>query len=297
MAQRLCIYGAGLFNSGSSTQDQHQLQEMQASRFDTVLLWSLHVQPNGDFHYNNTPMVVNGAITPQVNPLMPSLIARWKLVNPGKTLLFSIGSGGVPDFANIMNLLSTPAGKQILENNFRALTTWIPELSGFDMDMEEGLYPAVTELTLFLHQRYPGAIITYCPYTDVQAWLGCLADVYSRNNQQQVVRWWNLQCYNNMNTPSQWIDAIINFSRPTGITRSAAQSYIIPGYPVYSVNGGSCPNGIRGIFCGLNVDGGFLWNTGDLFNNENSNACGPGVPMTPVAYSQAMYEGLNHFNC
>jgi hypothetical protein len=124
--------------------------------------------------------------------------------------------------------------------------------------------------------------------------------VYNQNHQQQVVQWWNLQCYagGGGNVPSQWIQAIINYPRPLGITPAQAQSYIIPGYAVWSQGGGGdCPSGIKSTFCGLNVAGGFLWNTGDLFNNEGSNGCGPGVPMTPAAYSQAMYEGLNHLNC
>ena len=65
-------------------------------------------------------------------------------------------------------------------------------------------------------------IITYCPYCEPDFWLDCLAQVYAKNSNKQIVSWFNLQCYEGGsgpgNDPKDWVDKINFYQlKPLGI--------------------------------------------------------------------------------
>ncbi len=293
------LYGSGLFGDSDPSVNQQQLQELQNSGFTTVILWTLHVHENGDFYYNDTLAVQNGTISSQLNPDLPQLITALKSGGTVNKVFFCIGSGGVSDYQAIKALLASPQGTQILQQNFQALVNAFP-IDGFDFDLEE--FPlsdytdTIVQLTLMLNQSY-GKAITYCPYTDEDFWLNCLALVYTKNNNQQIVSWFNLQCYagGSGNDPMEWASQIVDYASPLGI--SDPTGFIVPGYWArHKPTGpydepGECPASICHTFSTLDLKGGFIWNSGDIFKSEASGLCSGS--MAPSAYASAIINGLN----
>lgn len=307
------LYGSGLFGRNDPVVNQIQLEAIKNSGFTTVILWTLHVWASGDLVYNNSLIVTNGEFVNQYSYL-PQLIIDLKSGGTVNKVLFCIGSGGAGDFAAMQTLLSTKEGKQTLQKNFGALTTAMP-MDGFDFDLEEfplcNYTDTVVELTLMLNQLF-GMEITYCPYFDetcspnnVPFWENCLAQVYTQNKNKQIVSWYNLQCYDggSSNQPSQWVDTIKNYPSPLGIDDPAA--FVVPGYWCANAgtgceanpsNGVFCPSGIETQFAALTksdpgINGGFIWNSGDIFSCEDSGKCS-GESVTPEAYAQAIIKGL-----
>jgi hypothetical protein len=292
------LYAWGLFQptySGGLTNDQ-QIAQVAPSGFGTVILWSLHVDPQGNLTYNDAPNIVsNGQFNTAAYGYLPGLVQRLK--DGGvKTILFGIGSGGPPqDFTHILNLMSTPAGQATLRQNFGALAAALP-IDGFDLDIEDLSYDPsqvqpVADFTLLLH-RLGNYAVTFCPYTGQQWWFDCLNAVYRSNGNQQVVPWFNLQCYagGGSNVPPKWAAALTTYqqTKPCGVANPPA--FIVPGY--WARNGSGCAQGsspaqVQTIFTGLRptgTTGGFIWNSRDIFLCNPSGGC--------TSYAQAILKGL-----
>ena len=304
MATNTVLYGSGLFGSqpGNLNYDQ-QLQQVQSSGFTSVILWTLHVHNNGDIYYNDTLIVHNAVYS---NPQYPKFASYVKALKSGSTgvkkVLFGLGSGGATDFAAIKGLLATASGTQMLMKNFAALQKAVP-VDGIDFDLEE--FPledytqTIIQLSMLLNQQL-NVFITFCPYTDSTFWVNCLSGIYAKNNKKQVVAWMNLQCYDGGggNDPADWASDIKSASSPTGVINPVA--FVIPGYWCYNTTQksymGQCPDQIEKTFAGLassdkGISGGFIWNSTDIFTNQNSGSCSGGE-MDCKAYVTAINTGL-----
>jgi len=293
----IVLYAWNLFGQSSSPSTgtpvvtPEQSDQLLNSGFTTVILWTLHIEANGDFVYNDIPIVREGTFSDQFSGMSQD-ITKLKSSGGVKKVFLGIGSGGVSDYHNITNLLQTQNGQQTLQNNFKALLEAIP-IDGFDFDLEEfdqDYTNTIVKLTLMLNENY-GKEITYCPYNIPDFWLDCLAKVYQENNQKQIVSWFNLQCYAGgaYNDPEAWVNKIKNYQSPLGISDESA--FIIPGYWV-KPEGDKCPSDICQTFSNLKVKGGFIWNTKDIFASEDSpTLCSS--PTTPTDYANAIINGLN----
>jgi hypothetical protein len=288
------VYGQGLFRLEDPPQLRAQyLERLMASQFNTTMLFSVHVHPGGELYYGDTKLVSDGVFDEKLSYMKPLVAALKKK----SEVWWSIGSAKAADFANIKQLLSTSQGVRILSANFAALLRAVPA-DGFDFDMEEdwgtddGMRNAITKLTLLLHQFNVG--VSFCPYTAMTDWFGCLADIYEKNGHQQIVKRLNLQCYDGGgdNTTKKWLDGLKSYPEDLGIPD--IDSFIVPGYWVCSSHDditGAClsqysPNDICKVFSNpafrRNAGGGFLWNTADIFNSGHSFG----------DYSQAIINGL-----
>ncbi len=314
--QNIAVYVNNLDTQNPSPQQLQQLQQeasaLSASGFTTGILWALHVAANGDFIYNNgNPMISGGQLQSGLSDL-PGLLSTMKSGTVNK-LLFSIGGWTCEsDYVNIGNLINQYGigSQNPLYQNFQALASSL-YIDGIDFDLEANSSPppyghsypyytdTVVQLTLMLNGL--GLEATYCPYMAEDFWLNCMAQVYAKNNNQQIVSWWNLQCYagGGGNDPKQWVTQMENYpSSKLGVGSPAA--FIIPGY--WCQNGsncdqGDCPSTIQQTFAGLTkndngINGGFIWNSGDIFSCESSGQCS-GNSMTPAAYAQAVINGLS----
>jgi len=270
---------------------------VQSSGFTTVILWTMHVNANGDFYYNGTLVVSNGAVTGPFASTLPGLIKELRTGGSVNTVLFGIGSADVSDFANIKSLLSTATGTALLQSNFAAMVQAL-DIDGFDFDLEEFPYSeftaTVVQLAQMLFNDY-GKFTTFCPYSDQDWWLEAAQQIYAQSGNAGIVRWWNLQCYagGGGNTPADWVQMISENSSSIGVTNPNA--YIVPGY--WCANGpgcdsGQCPPSIESTFAGLRgvVQGGFIWNSGDIFSCDAGGACGGSA--APSDYAQAIINGL-----
>jgi hypothetical protein len=282
----IVLYGSGLFGRDVPLTNATQGAALAESGFTTVILWTLHVDPDGTLVYNDTVIVRDGVFAATFLYL-PRLVNQLKTA-PGssvKTVLFCVGSGGVDDFKNIQSLLATKAGKLTLSRNFHALSAALP-IDGFDFDDEDLFDPTTTAQLTELLCAGNEMIITYCPYFgEATPWNAAIEAVYTWDQQQnpvlgQSVRWWNLQCYSGggSNVPATWVQQL---STKAGIGDAAA--YIIPGYDA-SVQ---TPSSIQATFTALaasdpGIAGGFIWNSSAIFASTS----------TPKDYAQAILAGL-----
>jgi hypothetical protein len=280
------VFGNGLFGTNDPPTNNRQSEQMEASRFNSVILWSVHVHPNGDLYYNETPLVTGGTFNLDLNFMQPYVAA---LKAKGE-VWWGVGAYGVDDFSNIGKLLATPGGTQILQSNFGALLKTLPA-DGIDLDMEESydqtMRHTIVQFSLFLNNQLNTGI-TYCPYIDEDFWLNCLADVYEQNGNRQIIRRFNLQCYagGGGNSTKQWLSDLRSFGRPLGIVD--VSSFIVPSYWVRSDDSSekNSPSDICAFFSNPdireNAGGGFLWNTSEIFESG----------FTAADYSEAVMNGL-----
>lgn len=287
------IYGNGLFQDSSPPHDE-QLRQLVQARYDTVTLWALHAHENGDLYYNDDLAVHDGRLMTgegRLDPRLPDLLAELRDAGGLRTLGFSIG----PFAADFHSL---GADKARAAANLEVLIDALG-IDSVDFDYE-GDYSAadgrlIVELTLLL--RSLGVSVTYCPYMAEDFWLGCLTDAYAQLGRQPVAGY-NLQCYDGGgdNDPVEWARTLRQWSSRTGIADPLA--FVQPGYWVMNTGPksfyGKCPSAIETTFATLAADGisgGWLWNTGDTFANEQSGLC-PGQDVTPAGYARALARGL-----
>jgi hypothetical protein len=288
---RIALYGSGLFNeTNPSPPYAEQIAQLTKGGFTTVILWSIHVHANGDFYYNDTLMVSGGVLqlgsdfATNVNALVAGGV---------KEILLSVGAWGTTDdFVNLQNTWDTAGAK-----NLGALAAAFPVTAvDFDYESQTGYQPdeaaLIVDLTLKVSKL--GVGVTYCPYTDRAFWTSCLQQSYQQNGNVQPVRWMNLQCYAGGagNDPKNWITAVKNAN--AGIADAGA--FVVPGYWVAGGEGTTCPSQFQSTFEGFRgtgITGGFLWNSGDLFQYESasSSSCNGGSTF-PVDYANAIVNGL-----
>lgn len=288
---RVALYGNGLFNqTDPSPPYAEQITQLTTGGFTTAILWSIHVHTNGDFYYNDTLMVSGGVIklgsdfAENVNALVAGGV---------KEILLSVGAWGTTDdFVNLQATWNTAGAA-----NLEALSAAFPVTAvDFDYESQTGYTDPeakmIVDLTLKVSSLGMG--VTYCPYMDIPFWMKCLQQSYQQNGNVQPVLWMNLQCYAGGagNDPTDWITAVENAN--AGVADAGA--FVVPGYWVAGGEGSTCPSELQSIFEGLagtGIDGGFLWNSGDLFQYEStsSSSCG-GASTYPVDYANAIVNGL-----
>ena len=303
-AQNIAVYINNLDTQNPTPSQLKQLQQyasdISTSNFTTGILWAMHVDASGDFRYNGgDPMISGGQLQSCLSDL-PGLLSTIKggTVNQ---LLFSIGGWTCEsDFVNIGNLINQygTGSKNPLYQNFEALASQL-YIDAIDLDLEAGSSPppyshnysyytdTVVQLTEMLNSL--GLKVTYCPYTAQSFWLDCTAQVY-KNNQQQLVSGWNLQCYAGGagNTQASWVSAIQNCKSPLGISDPAA--FVVPGYATPE-----CPGAIQSTFSNskimaAGIDGGFIWNYGGIVADQASGTCAPNN--STADYANAIINGI-----
>ncbi|HVZ38215.1 MAG TPA: lysyl endopeptidase [Candidatus Kapabacteria bacterium] len=286
------IYGGGPFYSGG----QPVIDDLKASGFTTVIVWSVHVNAsNGDLTLNDTLIASNGKYVGDAG--WPAQLGSLKTGSTSvNRILFSVGSGPPPiDFTNIQALISQygTGPSNPLYQNFAALRAAIPAIDGIDFDDEDNYdQNTVVQFAQMLSTIGFGQI-TFCPYTYMSFWAGCLKALESSN--PGLVTGYNLQCYSggggNVFQIPQWIGSI------EPILGSGASAFISPG--LWCRNGsnclsGECPDQMEVQYRGWQPDGiqgGFIWMYDDIQSCVNSNTCS-GNPMNSAAYAGAIVNGL-----
>lgn len=292
MSITTAIYGGGPFYSGG----QAVIDDLKSSGFTTVIAWSVHVNTSGDLIYNDPTIVSNGAYIG--DPGWPALLADLKSGSTSvNRLLFSVGSGGTSDFTNIQTLIQQQGTgpSSILYQNFAALKSAIPTIDGIDFDDEDN-YDQDTIVQFAQMLAGLGYQITFCPYTMMSFWAGCLSALNSPG--PNPVTGYNLQCYSggsgNVYAIPQWI-ASVQGAMGSGFDAAA---FISPG--LWCRNGsncmqGECPDQIESQFNTWKpdgIEGGFIWLYDDIEKCEQKNTCS-GAPMTTAAYAGAIANGLS----
>lgn len=264
------VYITGLF--GKSGLLVPTTKELLGSRINDYIFWSVHVHPDGSLYYNDSLLAQGGKTNPDIAQPIGDLIAAARKAKLVSTVWFSIGAGGVSDFANIQTILK--AGGPVADNlyaNFTAL--YQLGADGFDLDYEENLTDPVgliSELTIGLNQRM-GARLTYCPYYDTGFWIDCLAATYKALGTQPVVAF-NLQCYSGGggNDPRTWVQAIQAAGPATGVANPAR--FVRPGL---AVAGSASMPALTPLQMTQQLNhwgayGGWIWNSANVLNQQST---------------------------
>lgn len=292
------IYASGeLYTGGSAV-----ITDLKGSGFTSVVAWAAHVQTNGDFHFNDTPIVQQGKYVG--DPGWPELLAGLKQGTTSvNRLLFSFGGWESQDFPNMKALIFPNSGdypdnpqigpETILYQNFQALKNAIPTIDAIDYD-DETLYDQPTTVALSRMLNGLGYHVTFCPFTNTSFWVDCL---YQLNEPTpNLVTGFNLQCYAGgaENNPQDWISAIEE-KMGGGFD---AKGFVLPGLWCRHGNDcadGQCPASICSQFEDWQpsgIQGGFIWRYAPIQTCANSGACGQGISMNTAAYAEAVIGGL-----
>ncbi|ABF87559.1 S1D (lysyl endopeptidase) subfamily C-terminal domain protein [Myxococcus xanthus DK 1622] len=252
------IYGGGPFYSGGTA----VMNDLRGSGFTTVILWSFHIEENGDLIYNDIPVVKNGAY--MGDPAWPTRLATLKTAPTSVNRIeVSIGAWGVPDFERMIRLVNGTApgcgttivcgtgSNSILYRNFQALKAATgADAVNFDDESAYDLAPTTTFSQMLIGMGYK---ITFAPYTQQTFWRNL------RNNLGSAVDRIYLQVYAGGagNNPASWNTAM-------GMT-------VAPG--LWSRNGSGCASGdspatvqtrMSNWKTSAGISGGFMWLYDDI---------------------------------
>jgi len=199
------IYAGGAFAFGQNG----AVQAIQAGNYSTLVLWSVHVNSQGNLIFNNTPFVTNGTYA-EAQPMdLPARLAQLR--SQGIGIIFSVGAGGTNDFQNISTFVKdgVPGPGNQLYDNFLALKQAMVAAGGdidaIDFDNED--YMDTTTLVNFglMLGNIGYSSVTFCPYYDDDIWNETFQKLISErgNNFVSAI---HLQCYSGGagNNPQQW---------------------------------------------------------------------------------------------
>lgn len=237
----------------------YSINELKKSGFTYVIVWTIHIDANGNMNFNGEfPLVENGSYVGNNRyPNFPSDIASLK---QGDTTInrveFSLSGWGSGTFANIRHLVNSQGTgtNSILYRNFRALKNAIPSVDAINFD-DESEYDAGTATRFAVMLADIGYKITLVPYTRAEFWTTVARDTNAQ--RPGVVDRIDLQVYAGGagNNPCNW-----DFGS-------------IPVYPGMWSNEAS-PGQVQTRMndwknaCGNRVKGGFMWLYDD-FDNSN----------------------------
>jgi hypothetical protein len=285
-------YITGLFDDRGRWQGEATQAAMVGSATADYIFWSIHVDPDGNLNYNDASIVWDGTLNKKVSAPLRDMIADARVNGAAEAVWFSIGSGGVSDYANIQAILTS--GDQSKIDNLYGNLALLKGLGadGFDLDYEELLSDAsnlIAELTIGLHQKL-GAVITYCPFYE-GVWLPALRRVFQILGRQPVQAY-NLQCYSGgaFNYPPDWVATLRKNAKSIGVNNP--DCFVRPILAVYGYN--SMPYTPREMTRSLEAwqsMGASVWNTSWI-----SGANAPGCQYSMSDYAQAVSTGASRWS-
>lgn len=276
-------------------------KELGGSGFDTVVLATFHVGPDGSINFNNSSIVANGKISNDLAPNLAQVLTDMKAPTGQVTsILASFGGGGCftdgqPtgywDFLHIDSLI-TKYPKDDDNPFFQNLAVMLKNypIDGVDLDLEvltvnecgvsdfrPAKYSSFTSTLVRIANWLwsNGYKTTIAPYEEPGFWITVLDSTY-RNNEQRIA-YVNLQ-----SADSDQIQSFVSAFEQgnTGVTDF--QGFISAGVQVYDWP----PSFVQDFFTLSatsypNLGGGWLWNFGKL-----------GAGYTAKDYASAVRAGL-----
>lgn len=268
-AKHSVLYGGGPLYSDI----RRHFNTVQNSGFTTIVLWTLHIQEDGDLVFNDKKIVDDGVYVGRSQ--WPAEIAALKTTGSTVNRIeISIGSWGVEDFERIESLIDsqgTAPGSPLYEN-FKAIRESLPAIDAVSYDDESNYDVESTEaLSLMLNDL--GFRITLCPYTASGFW----SSVYSNVNSLRpgAIDRVYLQCYaggagNNPGTWNNYFDGL----------------RVTPGLWCYP--NGQVPSEIESRMSSwnssYNIAGGFMWLFDDMIPHQST--------YPPADYASAINNSL-----
>lgn len=253
-ASTSAVFGGGPFYSGGIS----VMNDLRASGFTTVILWTIHVDStSGDLILNDQKVVSNGVYVG--NSAWPNQLATLKQAPTSvRRIEVGIGSWGVNDFQSIKTLMAAQGtnNTSILYRNFSALKK-ATGADAINLD-DEMLYDVASTVKFCLMAASLGYKVSLCPYNNPSFWSGCMTQI---NNQTPgTVDAIFLQCYAGGagNNPSTWNNTFGGFK-------------VFPG--LWCRHGGNCSEGdspasvasqMAAWKSSAGINGGFMWLYDDM---------------------------------
>lgn len=202
------IYASGALAFGG----QPVINDLLQAGYNSVIVWSLHVAPDGVLILNNT-QVVSGGVYQEAEPMnLPARLAQLR--KAGVEIIFSVGAGGTCDFSNIGTLLNGQvAGPgNVIYENFKALKKAMVAAGGdidaIDFDNEDNLDSGVMVNFAKTLASIGYAHVTFCPYDSQSTWYDTMKSLVTSQGSG-FVNAIHLQCYSggsgNQNSVNDWV--------------------------------------------------------------------------------------------
>jgi len=217
------IYAGGAIAFGG----QPAINDLHNAGYSTVIVWSVHVAPDGTLILNDT-QIVSGGVYKEAAPMnLPARLAQ--LHKAGIEIIFSVGAGGTCDFTTIGTLLGgKPAGPgNVLYDNFQALKQAMVagggDIDAIDFDNEDNLDSSVMANFANTLADIGYAHVTFCPYSERSIWYDTMKSLVASQGSN-FVNAIHLQCYSggggNIDNVSDWV---------TGFKNAGGNALMIPG--------------------------------------------------------------------
>lgn len=194
------IFGGGPFVKSSSA----TVRLLKRSDYNTIMLWSVHVNEDGDLVLNDLKVCEDGTYVGD-----PEWAEHWQELKMGTTSIkrieLSVGAWGCKDFENIKALIARDGTGEdtILYRNFKALI----EAAGADAVNydDESCYDVQSAVAFGKMCEDMGVKVTLCPYMNVDFWVA----VKNQLGEELVDRVY-LQCYSGgrYNNVADWERAL-----------------------------------------------------------------------------------------
>jgi len=251
-SQTSAVYGGGPFYSGG----QPVMDDLRASGFNTIILWTLHVSDVGNMNFNEIP-VIDTRGNYIGDPEWTDRIASLKQSPTSVTRVeLGIASAGATDFENIETIINREGTgpNTVLYKAFQNLKT-VTNADAVNFD-DESNYDVRTMVQFAVMLSDIGYKVTLVPYTRRSFW----QEVYNQVEAQRpgTIDKVYLQVYAGGagNNPASWNGAFGNLK-------------VIPG--LWSRHGNNCVSGntpaqVQSRMEGWKSDisGGFMWLYDDI---------------------------------
>ncbi|WP_103070612.1 discoidin domain-containing protein [Aquimarina sediminis] len=162
-------------------QRNYAIDELRNSGFTTVIIWTIHIESNGNLGFNGEfPLVKNGVYVGNAHyPNFPNDVTQLKVaptsINRVEFGLSGYGSGTFDAVRNFYNSEGFGPGTTLFKN-FQALKNAIPGIDAFNND-DEGTYhteSAVAFTKMLAGFGFKNAIV---PYTRSSFWSALVSQV------------------------------------------------------------------------------------------------------------------------
>lgn len=199
------IYAGGAIAFGG----QPAINNLLDAKYSGIIVWSVHVTPDGTLILNDTQIVSKGVYKESEPMDLPARLAQ--LYKAGIQIIFSVGAGGTQDFQNIGTLLNggVPGKGNALYDNFKALKDAMVngggDIDAIDFDNEDDMQTDIMVNFGLMLADIGYKSVTLCPYYTSQTWTDTYTQLLDKKGKGFVSAI-HLQCYSGGrgNPPEPW---------------------------------------------------------------------------------------------
>ncbi len=273
------IFGGGPFYQGG----QSVMNDLRSSGFNTVIIWSVHVNANGDLVLNDSLVCSGGSYVGD-----PAWKTQWATLKTAPTSVkrieVSVGAWGCADFEHIRDLINSQGtgANTVLYKNFAALKA-ATGADAVDFD-DESCYDVASAVKFGQMCASMGYKVTLCPYTNSGFWSSVKSQLGSTVDRIY------LQCYAGGagNNPATW--------------SSTMGMKVIPGLWCLHGSSGDTASTVKSKLTNWKSSsvGGFMWLYDDMQKLSSPNATKDYASAinsaftTPASNGVVFYQDINY---